>query len=69
MATETEASMKNSKTLPGVACSVTRCAYNDKNGHCTAKQVDIGPTCAKSVTETVCATFKPDSEQAEGRIF
>ena len=60
---------KNNKPISGVLCNVISCAYNTKNGHCTAKQIEVGPIGATNCTETVCATFKPDSEQAEGRIF
>ena len=60
---------KNHKPIQGIVCSVKSCAYNDKSGHCVARQIAIGPMQATSCTETVCATFKPDSEQAEGRIF
>ena len=59
----------NSKPIKGIVCAVKNCAYNDKNGHCDAKQVEIGPMRATSCTETVCATFRPQTEQAEGRIF
>lgn len=61
--------MKNNKEISGIVCSVMHCAYNDKHGHCKAKQVEIGPMRATSSTETVCATFKPEPEQAEGQIF
>ena len=60
---------KNGKPISHVVCSVTHCAHNDKDGHCTAKQIEVGPIQATSCTETVCATFKPEPEQAEGRIF
>ena len=60
---------KYRKPIQGVVCSVEHCAYNDKKGHCSAKQIEVGPIGATSCTETVCATFKPDPEQAEGRIF
>ena len=60
---------KKPKAIQGIVCSVVHCAYNDKNGHCVAKQIEVGPMKATNCTETVCATFKPDSEQAEGRIF
>jgi hypothetical protein len=57
------------KTIHGVVCSVVSCYYNSKNGHCTAKQIEVGPMRATNCTETVCATYKPDPEKAEGRIF
>ncbi len=59
----------NKEAISGIVCSVKACAYNDKSGNCTAKQIEIGPMRATSCVETVCATFKPDSEQAEGKIF
>lgn len=53
----------------GVICCVVSCCYNDKHGQCLAKQIEIGPMRAANCTETVCATYKPDPENAEGRIF
>ncbi len=63
--------MKKDKNeaIAGIVCSVSHCDFNDGSGHCVAKQVEIGPMNAVSCTDTVCATFKPKSEQAEGRIF
>ena len=60
---------KDQTPIYGVLCNVVHCAYNTKEGHCTAKQIEVGPVQATSCSETVCATFKPDSEKAEGRIF
>ena len=60
---------KKPKPISGIVCSVKSCANNDGIGHCTAKQIAIGPMQATSCTETVCVTFKPISESAEGRIF
>ena len=60
---------QNCKPLYGVSCSVLHCAYNDKSGHCVSKQISIGTTKALSCADTVCATFRPESEEAEGRIF
>ena len=59
----------SNSAIDGIVCSVVSCSYNDKDGKCTAKQVEIGPMRATCCAETVCATFKPDSEQVEGRIF
>ena len=60
---------ESNEIIPGVVCAVSSCSYNDQNTHCTAKQIAIGPKRAVSCAETVCATYKPDSEQAEGKIF
>lgn len=62
-------SSSKSTAISGVVCSVVSCTYNDKHGYCTAKQIQIGPTGAVSSTETLCATYKPDPEKAEGKIF
>ena len=48
----------NKKQLYGVVCSVASCYYNTKNGHCTAKQIEVGPSSACTSAETVCVTFK-----------
>lgn len=60
---------KSDKPLNGVICSVSSCYHNSQNDTCTALQIEIGPKNAANCTETVCATYKPDPEKAEGRIF
>ena len=60
---------KDNTPIYGIICNVVHCAYNNKDGHCCAKQIEVGPLNATSCTQTVCATFKPEPEQAEGRIF
>ena len=60
---------QNNEIIQGIICAVKSCEYNNGSGHCVAKQVEIGPMSASCCAETVCATFKPDSEQAEGKIF
>lgn len=60
---------KNRTPISGIICNVISCAYNDKDGRCCATQIEVGPMSATSCTQTVCATYKPESEGAEGRIF
>ncbi len=55
--------------ISGVLCNAINCAYNDGHGCCQAKQIEIGPMQATSSNETVCATFRPDPESAESKIF
>ncbi|MBQ7160362.1 MAG: DUF1540 domain-containing protein [Clostridia bacterium] len=50
------------KPIKGIACNVGNCAYNDGECHCTAQKVSVGPSYAKSCTDTVCATFIPEAE-------
>ena len=50
------------KRIRQVACSVNNCAYNDKDCHCTAEKISVGPSYAKSCTDTVCATFTNETE-------
>ncbi len=62
-------SNSQSPQISGVLCNVVSCVYNDKHGCCHASQIEIGPLQATSCQETVCATFKPDPEDAESKIF
>ena len=44
--------------IKGICCDVKNCVYHDCDTHCTAAQIAVGPSNAKSSTETACATFK-----------
>lgn len=46
------------KHIKGIKCDVNNCVYHDGSNYCTADQIAVGPSYAKSCTETVCATFK-----------
>ena len=63
--------MKNQdkEIIPGIVCSASSCKYNTGSGGCAATQVAIGPSRAACCADTVCATFEPDSEEAQGKIF
>lgn len=52
---------KHLKPIKGVVCDVVKCAYHDGIGHCTAKQISIGPIEATACSDTVCVTFKPQA--------
>ena len=47
--------------IKDINCEVKNCSYNEEERYCTASKVNIGPCCANSTPETVCATFKPKS--------
>ncbi|MFA6948080.1 MAG: DUF1540 domain-containing protein [Eubacteriales bacterium] len=46
----------------GVTCDVKSCQYHDGECYCTAKQISVGPTDACKCSETVCATFKSNTQ-------
>ena len=50
------------KCIKGIVCSVKNCVYHDHGDHCTAKQISVGPGYAVSSTDTLCATFKQNTE-------
>ena len=52
--------MENEKKNKSIVCDVRNCVYHDKDNHCTASQIAVGPSYAQSSSETVCATFKPN---------
>ena len=60
---------QSDEIIQGIVCGVSSCEYNDGCAHCVATQVAIGPSKATCCAETACATFKPKSEAAEGKIF
>lgn len=47
--------------IDGIRCDVTNCHYHHENRRCGAKEIKVGPTYASASTDTICATFKPDS--------
>jgi hypothetical protein len=49
------------KALSGIKCDVHNCVYNSVGCTCHAPEIAVGPSEAKSSSETVCATFKPKS--------
>ena len=59
---ERSCEQKNCKRNRGISCNVGNCAYNDGECHCTAEKISVGPSFAKSCTDTVCATFKLEAE-------
>lgn len=44
--------------IKGICCDVKNCVYHDSETHCTAKQIEVGPSSACTSAETVCVTFK-----------
>jgi len=42
----------------GVSCDVQNCIYNDKNFHCMADKITVGPMNAVNTRDTICATFE-----------
>ena len=52
--------MDDKKTLPGIVCNVTDCAYHVMNDKCTAPAIEVGggKGCCSSC-DTECVTFKP----------
>ncbi|MDP4153342.1 MAG: DUF1540 domain-containing protein [Bacillota bacterium] len=55
---KTSGAGKSRKPNSGVSCDVNSCIYNDKDFHCTASKITVGPEDAETVRDTVCATFE-----------
>ena len=49
------------KHIKGINCSVKNCVYHDGESYCTAENIHVGPTHAEKSSDTVCATFKCES--------
>ncbi len=52
--------MSCNKVNSGVHCEVANCHFHDKEDHCTASKINVGPGYAFSSADTICATFKPN---------
>ncbi|MBO4694237.1 MAG: DUF1540 domain-containing protein [Clostridia bacterium] len=50
--------MTECKTEYCIDCSVKNCTYHDEHNKCTAGQIKVGNSTAKSTSETCCDTFK-----------
>ena len=48
--------------IDGVTCDVLNCAYNQHSTLCHARSIEVGPQHAVSCADTVCATFKPETD-------
>ncbi len=59
---ENDKSCSCAKHIKGIVCDVCNCVHHGDGNCCTATQITVGPSYAESSSETVCATFKPNSE-------
>ena len=50
------------KSIKGIVCDVRNCVYHGEENCCCAGKIAVGPTYANSSAETVCATFRPKTE-------
>ena len=41
-----------------VRCDVVNCKHNDKQNHCTARNIRVGPRFANCCSDTICDTFE-----------
>ena len=56
------------KTIKGISCDVSNCAFHGKENSCHANCISVGPSYAQSSSETVCATFKPKDDCEDCKI-
>ena len=50
---------KNCKEhIKGIRCDVKNCMYHDCETYCMAGEIAVGPSNARSSSDTVCVTFK-----------
>ncbi len=47
--------------IKDIKCHVSHCIYNEDAKKCTAGSIEVGPSSACSCSETVCATFEPNT--------
>lgn len=53
---------RNELDTPVVYCNVKNCVYHRGEDICTAGKIKVGPTHAISSYDTLCDTFKPESD-------
>ncbi len=44
--------------IKGINCEVKNCVHHNTDNSCTAGQITVGSSMAKTTTETKCETFK-----------
>lgn len=44
--------------LCGIKCNVDNCIHNNHQCGCTASRIEVGPTYAATVGDTVCRSFQ-----------
>ena len=48
----------NKECIHGIACNVENCIHNNHRCGCTANQIEVGPSFATTVSDTICRSFK-----------
>ncbi len=47
------------KTISGINCNVTNCAYHHEGNKCHAGSIKVGNGVCATCGDTACETFKP----------
>ncbi|MGN1169438.1 MAG: DUF1540 domain-containing protein [Acutalibacteraceae bacterium] len=47
--------------IKDIKCNVSHCIYNEDNSKCTAGSIEVGPSSANCCSDTLCATFEPNT--------
>ena len=63
---KTDSCCDTSKSIKGIVCDVKNCAYHDGETRCMAGEITVGPAYASTSGDTVCATFKPNTDMTQG---
>lgn len=53
---------KNKDCIHGVKCNVENCIHNNCQTGCTAGKIEVGPTYATTVGDTICRSFKEEQK-------
>ncbi len=49
---------KHKETISCVKCDVTNCIHNNHHCGCTANKIEVGPSFATTVNDTICRSFE-----------
>lgn len=44
--------------IRGIACNVENCIHNNHHCGCTANKIEVGPSFATTVNDTICRSFE-----------
>ncbi len=53
--------------IKDIKCNVNSCIYHEGTHKCTAGSIEVGPSSACSCSETLCATFEPNSNMTNNK--
>ena len=53
--------------IKDIKCNVNSCIYHEGTNKCTAGSIEVGPSSACCCSETLCATFEPNTNMTNNK--